>query len=66
MKRKSVWLSFTACALTAASVPLPARAAQQIETPRKTQVCRVCPLRTGTLSPSTWSERTKGAPKSLF
>jgi hypothetical protein len=28
MKRKSVWLSFTACALTAASVPTPAHAAQ--------------------------------------
>lgn len=28
MKRKSVWLSFTACALTAASVSAPARAAQ--------------------------------------
>jgi len=30
MKRKSVWLSFTACALTAASAPHAVRAAQPV------------------------------------
>ena len=48
MKRKSAWLSFTACELTAASVALPARAVLHDMTPAKTQVCQVCPLRTGT------------------
>lgn len=47
MKRKSSWLSFTACALTAASVPTPARAVQRAESNWKPQVCRVCPMRTG-------------------
>lgn len=33
MKRKSAWLSFTACALTAASAPHSARAVQQTAAP---------------------------------
>jgi len=65
MKRKSVWLSFTACALTAASVPFPARASQRVETPANTQICRACPMRTGASLgislASAWSESAKGA-----
>lgn len=34
MKRKSAWLSFTACALTAASVPAP-RAAASVSAPQQ-------------------------------
>jgi len=63
MKRKSVWLSFTACALTAASMPLPARAVQRVGATVKTQVCQMCPIRTGIATPATFalSESAKGA-----
>jgi hypothetical protein len=63
MKRKSAWLSFTACALTAASAPHAMRAAEQMEIPFKTQECRVCPLRTGAPVVPMWSVSAKGAQK---